>query len=36
VYVVETGAVVFEGSVPDFVADPSIKNRYLTLEVEGS
>jgi len=36
VYVVETGVVVFEGSVPDFVADPSIKNRYLTLEVEGS
>jgi len=36
VYVIETGAVVFEGSVPDFVADPSIKNRYLTLEVEGS
>jgi len=36
VYVMETGAVVFEGSVPDFEADPSIKNRYLTLEVEGS
>ncbi len=36
VYVVETGAVVFEGSVPDFVADPSIKNCYFTLEVEGS
>jgi len=35
-YVMETGAVVFEGSVPDFEADPSIKNRYLTLEVEGS
>ena len=35
-YVMETGAVMFEGSVPDFEADPSIKNRYLTLEVEGS
>ena len=32
-YVLETGAVVFEGSVGQFEADPSIKNRYLTLEV---
>jgi branched-chain amino acid transport system ATP-binding protein len=32
-YVLETGAVVFDGSVEQFEADPSIKDRYLTLEV---
>jgi branched-chain amino acid transport system ATP-binding protein len=32
-YVLETGAVVFSGSVQEFEADPSIKDRYLTLEV---
>lgn len=32
-YVLETGAVVFDGNVQEFEADPSIKDRYLTLEV---
>lgn len=32
-YVLETGAVVFDGTVEQFEDDPSIKNRYLTLDV---
>lgn len=34
VYVMETGQMVFSGTVAEFEADPSVKDRYLALEVK--
>lgn len=33
IYVMETGTIVFDGSTTEFEADPSIRDKYLALEV---
>lgn len=36
IYVMETGRIVFDGTTPEFEADPSIRDKYLALEVSDS